>query len=129
LFSQSTAYAQVFIQTIGILVSHGNQDMMSFISITGIEKLDQLLNNIKIKTLECLNLIFKYLFEEIPNQTKLESPFINKGLNLCPYLIKTLLVIGKRADLDQLIQDQTYQDVLVEAMETLVLFVGEKEFY
>jgi hypothetical protein len=74
--------------------------MMSFISITGIEKLDQLLNNIKIKTLECLNLIFKYLFEEIPNQTKLESPFINKGLNLCPYLIKTLLVIGKRADLD-----------------------------
>lgn len=63
----------------GILVQNPNQDMNCFISVTGIEKLDQLLNNIKIKTLECLNSIFKYLFDELPNQIKLQSPFLQKG--------------------------------------------------
>jgi len=74
--------------------------MMSFISITGIEKLDQLINNMKIKTLECLNTIYNYIFEEVPSPVKQQSPFLQKGLQLCPHLIKTLIVIGSRADLE-----------------------------
>lgn len=113
----------------GIIVQFPNQDMQSFISVTQFEKLDQLLNNIKVKALECLNYLFKYLFEEVPNQTKLESPFMAKGLTLCPYFIQTLLSISVRPDIQLIIQDETYQNIIVESMETLALFVGEKEFF
>ena len=82
--------------------------MQCFISVTGIEKLDQLLNQVKIDALGCLNFIFKYLFEEVPNQTKLESPFTAKGLTLCPYFIQTLMSISQRPNILQIIQDETY---------------------
>ena len=102
--------------------------MQCFISVTGIEKLDQLLNKVKIKTLQCLNYMYKYLFEEVPNQTKLESPVTGKALTLGPYYIQTLLSICKRPDILDLINDETYQDLIVETIESLVLFCGEKEF-
>lgn len=79
LFTTNANYANVFTSIMGILVQSPAQDLNSFISVTGIEKLDQLLNGIKTKTLECLNLLFTYLFDEVPNQLKKESPFIAKA--------------------------------------------------
>lgn len=115
---------------IGIVISHPQlQDTQSFISITGIEKLDQLLNQVKIKTLQCLNYLLKYLFEEVPNQTKQESPLTLKALTLCPHFISTLLSVSKRPDILTLAQEETFQDVIVETLETLVLATGEKEFF
>lgn len=99
LFTQDKGYAVVFTQLIGVIVQVPSQDVNSFISITGFEKLDQLLNNIKIKTLECLNSIYNYILNEIPNTTKLESPFLEKGLTLCPYFIRTLLSVASRQDI------------------------------
>jgi hypothetical protein len=59
----------------------------------------------------------------------LESPFIQKALTLCPYFISTLLSIAKRPDILEFIHDETYQDIIVETIESLVLFSGEKEFF
>jgi hypothetical protein len=50
-------------------------------------------------------------------------------LTLCPYFITTLLSISKRPDILALIDNETYQDVIVETIETLVLFIGEQEFF
>ena len=88
-----------------------------------------MLNLIKTKTLESFNAIFRYIFEEVPNQTKNESPFLQKGLQLCPYFISTVVDIAQREDIEELIADEVYQDIIVEAMECLTLFTGEKEFY
>jgi hypothetical protein len=87
LFATSEAYAFTFISIIGILVQSPSQDMKCFISLTGIEKLDQLLNSVKVKTLECLNSIFTYIFEEVPNNTKKESVFLIKAGQLCPFIV------------------------------------------
>jgi len=38
-----------------------------FISLTGLEKLDNLLNKVKERALVILNYIFKYLFEKVSN--------------------------------------------------------------
>lgn len=94
--------------------------MSSFVSLSGIEKLDQLLNKIKIKTLECFNSIFRYILDEVPNQTKLESPFLAKGKQLCPYFINTLVYMADRPDLEELLLDEYYHDILTESMEALV---------
>jgi len=43
--------------------------------------------------------MIKYLFEEVPNQTKVESPLTAKTLTLCPYFIQTLLSVCQRPDI------------------------------
>jgi len=39
------------------------------------------------------------------------------------------LSISSRSDFETLTQDETYSDIVEEAMETLVIYVGENEFY
>ncbi len=46
-----------------------------------------------------------------------------------PFLISTLMYISSREDLESIIQDEFYQDLIVEVMETLSMFIHEKEFY
>jgi hypothetical protein len=50
-------------------------------------------------------------------------------MQLTPYLISTLLEISQRPNIEALCEDETFQDIIVEAIDTLVLFTGEKEFY
>jgi len=97
--------------------------------MTGFEKLDQLINDLKIKTLECLNSIFSYILNEIPNQSKIESPFHQKALTLCPHFIQTLMSICSRPEIQNIILNDTYHDIIVEAIETLTHFVSDKDFF
>jgi hypothetical protein len=39
------------------------------------------------------------------------------------------MYISSREDLESIIQDEFYQDLIVEVMETLSMFIHEKEFY
>lgn len=48
--------------------------------MTGLVKLDNLINKIKANSLTCLNFIYKYLFDEVPNATKIKSPYLEKAL-------------------------------------------------
>lgn len=65
----------------------------------------------------------------VPNQIKAESPFMSRGVQLCPYLIVSLLDISQRSNIEALIEEETYQNIIVETIETLAMFSGEKEFY
>lgn len=129
-FASNANYSAVFGQIIGIVVNVQAQGgAHTFISLTGMQKLDHLLNKIKIKSLECMNYIFRYIFDMVSNETKLESPFLSRGLQLCPTLIVSLVDIAQRRNIEELAEDETYSDIIVESLESLCLFVGEKEFY
>jgi hypothetical protein len=69
------------------------------------EKLDNLVNKVKIGSLEYLNHIFRYIFEKIPDEVKMQSPFLVKGQQFCPFLIQSLINITARTDIDILVQD------------------------
>ena len=43
--------------------------------------------------------------------------------------IQTLIYLSQREDLETLIDDETYQELVTEIVESVVLMVGEKEFY
>jgi hypothetical protein len=100
----------------------------SFISLTGLEKLDNLLNKVKERSLCILNYIFRYLFEKVPNSEKKRSPYLARALQFSPYLSQSLIAVCKRPDLLKLIEDETFSEVLIEGIDTLVLFSGEQEF-
>lgn len=100
----------------------------SFVSVTGLEKLDNLLNKVKERALVVLNHIFKYLFEKVPNNVKRKSPFLPRAIQFAPYLSQNLIGVCQRQDLIRLLDDDNFSELLVEATETLVIFSGEQEF-
>jgi hypothetical protein len=44
----------------------------------------------------------------MPNQFKNESPFLDKGIKICPSLINSLVDIAQRPNIEDLIEDETY---------------------
>lgn len=107
-FTQNTHYSAIFTQILGIIVQATGQNTQSIISLTGMQKLDHLLNRIKVKALECLNYSYKYLFELVPNSVKAESPFLPRGIQLTPFLVSSLIDIAQRQNIEDLIEDETY---------------------
>ena len=64
----------------------GINGVTQFLTITGVEKLDNLMNKVKVSALEFLNQILRYIFEKVPNSEKKKSPFLPKGIQFSPYL-------------------------------------------
>lgn len=124
---QSAAYSETLASILVINVPLKGV-MSAFISLTGLEKLDNLLNKVKERSLVILNYIFRYLFEKVPNSEKKRSPFLPRALQFAPYLSQSLIAVCKRPDLLKLIEDETFAEVLIEGTDTLVLFSGEQEF-
>jgi hypothetical protein len=87
-----------------------------------------LVNKIKSQALEALNHILHYIFDKVPNSVKKNSAFLAKSIQFCPFLAQSLISICQRPDILQLIQDEIFSDLMVEAIETLVLYSGEMEF-
>lgn len=83
--SQSAAYSETLASILVINVPIKGV-MNAFISLTGLEKLDNLLNKVKERSLVILNYIFRYLFEKVPNSEKKRSPYLPRALQFAPYL-------------------------------------------
>lgn len=90
--SQSTAYSETLASILVINIPI-NGVMNSFISITGLEKLDNLLNKLKERSLIVLNYIFRYLFEVVPNSVKKQSPYLPRAIQFAPYLSQSLIAV------------------------------------
>ncbi len=100
----------------------------AFISMTGMEKLDNQINIAKKKAIEVLNFVLKYLFEAVPNSEKKKSPFLPKAIQFSNFLAFSLISVCQRPNIMRLLEDETLSELLVESIDTLVLFCGEQEF-
>lgn len=58
------------------------------LSISGIQKVDQIINEIKTKILESLCLLLGYVFDTMNNEQKNSIPYVNKMKAVVPILIK-----------------------------------------
>lgn len=76
--SQNASYSETLASILVISIAKGVPT--NFISLTGLEKLDNLLNKVKERALVILNYIFKYLFEKVPNNVKIKSPFLPRAI-------------------------------------------------
>ena len=96
--------------------------------MTGLEKLDNLINKTKFRALEFLNSLLRYLFEKVANTVKEKSPFLQRCIQFCPYLCNSLLAFASLANVELLVLEEHYSELVVEAIDTLVLFSAEREF-
>jgi hypothetical protein len=131
LMTQSQSYANTLAKILSLSFPLGAPlpDNARLFSLTGLPKLDNLLNKIKHRAHEYLNLTYRYLFEKVHNSVKEQSPFLVRGQQFCPFLMNSLLTISRGQEFDIITeQDEVFTELVVEAVETLVLFIGEKEF-
>ena len=100
-------------------------------SLSGIQRLDNLINQVKTKVLECLNFLYRFIFEVCPESVKHDSPFmVTKSQPLVQAFISSAIVVAQRPDFETLVvQDEVNQNLVVELVEALTIFVNEKEFY
>lgn len=79
--SESASYAQTLAKILSIMVTiQGGVNPQSFVSTTGLQILDDLVNKMKSLALEFLNHILKYIFEKVPNSVKKNSAFLPKSI-------------------------------------------------
>lgn len=90
--------------------------------------MDDQINLIKTKSLECINLILRYIFEQVQDKFKPQSPFLKKAQLFAHGIVTTLTHVSQRPDLEQIILDDNGQNFIVEAVETLVILAAEREF-
>jgi hypothetical protein len=79
--SESASYAQTLAKILSITVHiQDAANPQGFVSTTGLQKLDDLVNKMKSLALEVLNHVLKYIFEKVPNSVKKNSAFLPKSI-------------------------------------------------
>mmetsp|Transcript_3434 Transcript_3434/g.2419 ORF Transcript_3434/g.2419 Transcript_3434/m.2419 type:complete len:224 (+) Transcript_3434:713-1384(+) len=129
-FALSIQYAQTFKNLVGIFVPTESQPTTTIISFTQIEKLDNLLNEVKVKALECVNQIYRYVGELLSSNYKRNSPWIQIAPIMISATISTLLNVTNRSDFDVLVeQSEEISQIVVECTELLSILINDKTYY
>jgi hypothetical protein len=74
-FALSHQYANAFKSILGLYMPTSNFQNQTILSVTKMEKLDNLVNSVKVKTLECLNYIYKYTTTYLNVNLRPQCPF------------------------------------------------------
>lgn len=99
----------------------------SLISFSGLEKLDKLLNQIKVKTFESLNMLLEYieLLKEDQQQT---SPFHHKMHALIPQLAASACLLATDERLEDCLEDEDYSELAVQVIETMCITMSNMAY-
>ena len=122
-FVTSPHLASIFIRVFGIGIQIPNSpNNISVINITGLQILDNIINQLKTKSLECINFLLKNKDKMCESLIQQNQHQVLNGLsNLIPMMIQSLIIFGQRSDLEQLLDEETISSFVVEALENLSL--------
>ena len=82
------------------------------ISFSGLEKLDQILNQTKSNVLESYNMLVEYALQMNEN-VQMTSPIVTKCIAISPNLIISACTISTDPNLESYIEDETYSEIVV----------------
>ena len=103
----------------------------SIIWHTGFAKLDEVINKIKIKAMAIMNMIVDYLaVSNLPIPMN-QSPFFILANIIAPYFILSLFRIcgHPREKLEEILEDKTQEDLVVEMLKLLSTVSDLSQFY
>lgn len=118
-FVTSMELSQIFIRifSIGIQIPHSPNNM-TVISITGLQSLDNQINQLKTRTLECMNYILKHKDKRCDAEMARDNHQVMKGLHtLLPVVLQSLVIFGQRSDLQLTIEEETISNFIIELLE------------
>lgn len=118
-FVTSKELSQIFIRifSIGIQIPHSPNNM-TVISITGLQILDNQINQLKTKTLQCMNYILKHKDKRCDAEMARDNHQVMKGIQaLLPIVLQSLVIFGQRSDLQLTIEEETISNFIIELLE------------
>lgn len=118
-FVTSRELAQIFIRTFsfGVQIPHSPNNM-TVISITGLQILDNQINQLKTRTLECMNYILKHKDKRCDVEMARDNHQVIKGIQpLLPVVLQSLIICGQRSDLQLIIEEETISNFIIELLE------------
>lgn len=101
---------------------------MSLISFSGFAKLDSILNQTKMKVFGCLSFMLKYIFVEMMVEETLLAPIACKMVLLLPHLIESGKLFAIDPQLNQMMQDENYSDLMVELLDVLIITSEQQQY-
>lgn len=125
-FARSESTAAVITALIALNANHNNLSghAQSVISFSGLGKLDLLLNQTKTKVFKCVSLLLSHIFEEMSQEEANNSPMSSKLMVLLPHLIQSLALFATDKNLNELIQDETNSELLVNMLDVIIVASG-----
>jgi hypothetical protein len=122
--------ASVCVRVFGIGIQIPNSpNNNSVIGITGLTVMDNLVNVLKTKSLDCINLVLGVQNAEVTALIKnKQQQFVNGMHNLIPIVIQSLIIFGQRTDLEQLLEEDTISKFVIEMLELLCIATSIDEF-
>ena len=91
---------------------------MTVINITGLQILDNQINQLKTRTLECMNYVLKHKDKRCDHEMAKDNHQVIRGIQqLLPIVLQSLIIFGQRSDLQLLIEEETISNFVVEHLE------------
>lgn len=110
---RSEDLARVFIELLALTANQGSARYHnSLISFSGLQKLDQILNQTKTNVLEAYNMVIEYALQMNEN-VQMTSPIVTKCIAIAPNLIISARTIATDPDLESYLEDETYSEMVV----------------
>eukprot|EP00357_Protocruzia_adherens_P031356 CAMPEP_0114996878 /NCGR_PEP_ID=MMETSP0216-20121206/14576_1 /TAXON_ID=223996 /ORGANISM="Protocruzia adherens, Strain Boccale" /LENGTH=1103 /DNA_ID=CAMNT_0002361173 /DNA_START=31 /DNA_END=3342 /DNA_ORIENTATION=- len=134
-FVMNRPYALSFGQILSLQLSHPDHMQGSVISITNMSNLDSLLNDIKLRAFQILNLVISFTCDadyRDAAQCKLEqSPFLSLTSACVTLFMNSLLSLcsDPEIDLEKQLANKYIEPLVVECLKLLTKTAREREFY
>lgn len=129
-FVRSEKLALILVRVFGIGVQiPKSPNNNSVLNITGLQQLDNLINQLKTKSLQCINFLMKNKDKQCMRLISENQHQVLNGLTkLVPLLIQSLIIFGQRTDLEFLLDEETISGFVEEALENLSLATSYEQF-
>lgn len=129
-FITNPELAQIMIRVFAIgIVIPNSPNNMTILNITGLQVLDNQINQLKTVTLTCINHVLK----NKDKQCELliqghQHQIVNGLLSLVPIVVQSVIIFGQRSDLQLLVEEETIASFVVELQEVLINVAPYEQF-
>ena len=84
----------------------------SIVSFSGLQKLDQLLNQIKIRVIESQNMLLEYTLQ-LNEAQQTSSPILTKAIAIAPHMVNSACLLCSDPRLEEYLDDEDYPELIV----------------
>jgi len=110
---RSEDLASVLFALIALTANKSNMHhLSSVISFSGLQKLDQILNQTKTKVLESVNMLLEYALQ-LNENVQVQLPIVNKAISFTPHLIISARSFATYPAMQDLLEDENYSELIV----------------
>eukprot|EP00347_Sterkiella_histriomuscorum_P023425 403334689 len=134
--ASSVEYAKIFNSILKFYIPPSNMNAQTIIETegtlltqTGDNNIDTLVNQIKVRTLKCLKIVWNYIIKKRPvDLYNAQNDYVQIAQYMIHIIGNSLIVIAGSKDFETMIEDQNISSMVVQGINIISSFCNEKDF-